>query len=138
MPLFYHFTSTHHLKAILDAGRLNPTESNVGSPIPGWEPRGAHVGPDVVWLLDTPELGGHPHGLVVPDDSRLRSLYDKTEVRFTVDVPAIRWLDWEPAQCMHPEWKTVMIESAGGMDAVHHWYVFPAPIRANRWKEIRA
>lgn len=69
---FHHYTSTVHLPSILGEGVLRPTESNVGSPT-----QGAHVGPDVVWLLDE-DLPSANHGLA-------GSVTNKFEVRITVD-----------------------------------------------------
>jgi hypothetical protein len=94
---FYHFTCEEHLEAIGSSGVLWPTESNVGSGVPAWEPCGVHLGPDVVWLLDVPTLE-YPHGLQ-------GGAFDKTAVRITVGVPAIRWLDWAWTAQMHPVWR---------------------------------
>lgn len=132
----HHFTSRQHLPSILEDGLLRPTESNVGTlyPVAGF-PSGLHAGPEVVWLLDS-ETVDHGHGLVLPQMPGVAHDVDKTEVRITVDVPAIRWLDWEWADRMEPRWRAVMTESAGGIEAVQHWYVLPAPIRRTRWREI--
>jgi len=125
--ILYHFTSLyHHLPRIIDSGVLRPSESNVGSPYPEHFPHGDHVGPDVVWLLDTPDLGGHPHGLA-------GSSVDKTRVMFTVDVAAVPWVDWLPAARMDPRWRDLFISSAGGDDAARHWYVYPGVIPRRRW-----
>jgi hypothetical protein len=90
---------------------------------------GEHYGPDVVWLLDVDTPGDHDHGLT-------GSVYDKRVVRFTVEVPAIRWFDWAPATEMHPAWRGRLIKLGGGMEAAGHWYVFPRGIPANHWREI--
>lgn len=127
MP-FYHFTSHYHLHRILPAGVLKPSESNVGSPIAAMQPFGEHFGPDVVWLLDVPALD-YPHGLT-------GCIYDKTKVRFEVDVPAVRWLEWEPARKMHPRWTAALIRLGGGQAAARHWYVYEGQIDSRRWLSV--
>lgn len=121
--MFHHFTSTSHLRAILTDRALLPSESNIGSPR-----EGAHVGPDVVWLLDeaTPT---HGHGLE-------HSTLDKTGVRFSVEVPAIRWTDWQWASRMDPRWKESILATGGGTEAAGHWYVWPAVIPSRLWSEV--
>jgi len=126
----YHFTSAHHLPHIRRAGMLQPTESNVGSPVTHMPPWGSHRGPDVVWLLDTAELNGHPHGL-------RGSVYDKTEIRISLDIPRpVKWLDWEWTAMMHPDWRSAFVEAGGGPAAVEAWYVWPVPVRRSRWLDI--
>jgi hypothetical protein len=129
--VFYHMTSRGHLAAIIEAGMIMTTESNVGSPInlAGWQPFGSHYAPDVVWLMDTTDLNGLDHGLG-------GSVYDKTEVYISVDVPAFHWLDWAPMQQINPRWKEVIIKRGGGPEAAAHWYVWPGPIKAKHWVEI--
>lgn len=126
--MFYHFTCRENFRGILSSEVLLTTESNVGSPIPDWKPFGANYGPPVVWLLDTPEIN-FDHGLS-------GGVFDKTTVRIAVDVPAIRWLDWEPASRMHYKWKKSFIKTGGGQEAASHWYVWPLPIKKNHWVEI--
>lgn len=121
----YHFTSARHLPQILRDESLRPSESNVGSPSPDMPPFGMGVGPDVVWLLDSPDLD-HNHGLFADKTG-------KDAVRFEVEVPALRWTDWAWTAQMHPTWRDIMIDSAGGTDAAQHWYVFPAEIPMSRW-----
>lgn len=131
----YHFTHPGHLPAIFDAAMLTTTESNIGAPFATEGPTGLHAGPDVVWLLDSPTIEVLPG----PTDADMtHGLYpEKRAVRFEVDVPGIRWLDWAPASAMSSDWRDVLIRSAGGMEAVEHWYIFPAPIRQRRWVEVR-
>lgn len=125
----YHFTSPHHVVPILAGQRLMPSESNVGSPLPWQSPTGAKVGPDVVWLLDTDDLRGLPHNLV-------GRLADKTAIRFTVAVPAIRWMDWTPATKMNPQWREAFVQAGGGPKAAEHWFVFPGPIPSQSWLAV--
>lgn len=128
--LLYHFTSHRHLPLILDAQTLHPTESNIGSPSPAFPPYGLDVGPPVVWLLDTPTIGGFDHGLG-------GSVVDKTEVRFTVLTKfAVKWTDWVWTSKMHPEWRDGFVKRAGGEEAADHWWILPAPIKAARWEAI--
>lgn len=122
----YHFTSTAHLPVILREGRLRVTESNLSMLIP-------HVGPDVVWFVDTPELGDYDHGLS-------GSIVDKREVRFTVDVPDT-WVRHYLTWAMHsPDADTAtlaaMISTAGGHEAAEHWYVTFRSVWRNRWARV--
>lgn len=121
----FHFTSAHHWPLIEQAGFLKTVESNV-------DMLRSHAGPDVVWLLDTPTVD-LPHGLVMPGYP-----IDKTQVRFTVEVPKpIRWSEWGPTQSMDPEWRETFLNAAGGDEAAEHWWVVPARIPAKRWVEVR-
>jgi hypothetical protein len=126
--MFYHFTSREHLEQIRADGMIRPTDSNVGSPFPEMRPYGVHIGPSVVWLLDTPEVG-YDHGLS-------GSVQDKTAVRISVNVPAVRWLHWQHAAPMHPEWRRRLVEIGGGEEAAAHWYVWPASIRSRHWAAV--
>lgn len=118
---FFHFTSPAHLPLILKAGALTTTDPNLDM--------FAVREPKVVWLLDTPTAAGPTAGH--------NGLYPaKTEIRFEVDVPAIRWRDWQPAVQMDPDWKETLIKVAGGEEVADHWYVFPAKIPARRWVSI--
>jgi hypothetical protein len=120
--LLYHFTSTLHLPLIKRDGFLRPTESNVSLRIP-------HVGPDVVWLLDTPTADA-PHGLN-------NALVDKRAVRITVRTKAERWLDWIARQpTMDVFSKQVLIETGGGMEAAAHWYVTEQRIPRSEWVAV--
>lgn len=128
--ILHHYTSTIHLPFILRDGHLRTTESNVGSPWESWPPYGEHVGPDVVWLLDTPEPGATSHGL-----SGGRS--DKTAVRLTVDTDsAVPWEKWRPRREMHPSWREAFVAAGGGTDASAHWWVSEAAIFSNDWVDI--
>lgn len=127
---YFHFTHMHHLSRIFHSRMLRTTESNVGAPyaVPDG-PYGNHVGPAVVWLLDEDSI--------TSADERMHGLYpDKRAVRFEVDVPAVRWLDWAPAKEMSREWREHFLNTAGGLEAAEHWFVFPAPIRVRRWVSV--
>ena len=125
----YHFTSQIHLPMIQAAGQLRTTESNIGSVTPIRPPYGDHIGPDVVWLLDTADLDGRRHGLQ-------GSSADKTRVRFTVRARATRWVSWPPAQRMHPEWREEFIRDGGGPAAARRWWVSERPIPSTAWLQI--
>lgn len=123
--ILYHFTSTLHWPRIEAAGFIKTTESNL-------HPVQQHYGPDVAWFLDTPDLD-YDHGLIA------FSPVDKTAVRITVDVPdkwVRSWLDWADAQGIDPDWRSIMIETGGGIDAARHWMVTFRPIRSDRWTHV--
>lgn len=129
--ILHHFTHLGHAQAILQSGMILPSESNVGSPLPTWPPYGEHVGPDVVWLLDTDTLEDFPHGLIVGGNT------DKTRVRFTVELPmAPKWVTWRWTHEMHPQWRDTFMDAGGGMYAAEHWYVWPLEIPAKRWRSV--
>lgn len=137
MSLLYHFTSEAHLPGILESRAILPTESNIGSPNPDWQPYGQNVGPRVVWLLDEPELSAG-HGLVI-DALPRGGMLDKTAVRFTVEISyrmAPRWKSWAPAHRMHREWRDLFVRIGGGEEAAEAWVVFPGAIRSTRWVAV--
>ena len=123
---FFHLTDPDvRAPAILRDGVIRTSESNVGSPSRTMQPYGEHFGPDVVWLLDSLPSASVPmaNGLSVP----------KQHYVFEVDVPTIRWIDWEWTHRMNPSWRSAFVNSGGGPALADHWYVFPAPIRQSRW-----
>jgi hypothetical protein len=113
-----HWTYAQRVPKILREGIIHPTESNVSF-------TKAHAGPDVVWLLppDVDPGAGEEHGL---------SLGKRTGW-IDVDVPAIRWRDWEWTARMKPSWVESLVSAAGGDEFADQWYVWPAPIRAARF-----
>lgn len=123
---FFHYTSVVHLPLILNDGFIKAVESNV-------DPTRQHAGPDVVWLLDDSDPQAFRHGLEYPTSMARFDPPDKRRVRFEVDVPAIRWLDWYPASLMPQWWRTTFITAAGGPEATEHWYVWPKAIKRERW-----
>jgi hypothetical protein len=125
--ILWHYTSTYHLPLILESGVLMTTESNAS-------PDATHAAPDVVWLLDTPELGGFGHGLLVSFKT-----VDKTEVRFQVDAPDawVRpWRDWIAMNAGDRAWIGALADTAGGPEATRHWVVCLRPIPRDRWLRI--
>lgn len=124
--ILYHFTSLHHLPAILRLGILTTTESNVS-------PMRAHAGPDVVWLTkdEDPAAGDLEWASL--------SVWDKTEVRFTVDLNrrnAKEWLSWSTERGMKKYWRDALIKTGGGMHAARGWYVATRPILQSEWKAV--
>lgn len=122
----FHYTGQFHLATIMSAGFLKVTESNVGSGSPLMPPMGVRVGPDVVWL--TTSVTGDGCGL---ESFGVGSA--KREVRFTVDVDdAVRWIDWPPAQLMHPRWRAGLTRNANA----DSWYVVERPIPMAEWVAV--
>jgi hypothetical protein len=121
----YHFTSTWHLPKIVKAGYIDTTESNGDLLL-------AHAAPDVVWLVDVPDLGGLSHGLA-------GSVVDKTSVRITVDLPDYRverWDDWATRNGVDDRTKNILVSTAGGWAAADHWYVSERRIDRRFWDSV--
>ena len=121
----WHFTSALHWPHIEAAGKLRRTESNLDM----FTPR---AGPDVVWLMDGPELGGLPHGLA-------GSAADKTEDRFEVEAPdrwTVRWLDWANAQGIDRKWLETLVRVGGGMEAARRWLISFKEIPRGDWVRV--
>jgi hypothetical protein len=111
----YHFTAYYHLPAIIAAGTLRTTESNLSIQRP-------HAGPDCVWFLDGPDLGSADHGL---GDGESVSPLDKSAVRIVCDVPdykVVRWAAWARQKA---DALTVasMVDTGGGEAAAERWLV---------------
>jgi hypothetical protein len=120
----YHYTSKYHWNSIHTAGYIDTTESNVS-----WTTE--HGGPDVVWLTAcvSPLLD---HGL-------RGSIFDKTEVRITVELPndwVKRWKKWAPIQGASREDMDMLANSGGGWEAADTWYVCTQQIPRKYWVEI--
>lgn len=145
----WHFTCPLHLADILVDQELRPSESNIGGPrVMGprgrlvYHPHGEHVGPDVVWLFDTPEprlrnggrmLNGH-HADEQPQ-------WNKTLVRIEVEVPvadddhpdgAHPWTTWSADQGISKAWGRHLAE---GGDP-RQWFVVPRPVTRAEWVGI--
>lgn len=123
--ILYHYTSRFHLPRIEASGYLKTVESNLHPSIP-------RHGPDVVWLLDTPDL-------MTEEAHGLSTTPQKTEVRFTVDVPEkwVRpWVEWSSAQLIDPVWQEIMIVTGGGEEAAAHWMVTFRTIPRKFWVNI--
>jgi|OM-RGC.v1.025547082 hypothetical protein len=125
MGLFYHFTSRIHLPAIEASGFLRTTDSILSA-----DPSAG--GPPCVWLLDVPETQGHSHGLT-------GGIADKTEVRFSVEVPSknvFHWLTWADSNGIDPQWRDVMVESGGGWEAADHWFCVFRKVPRVQWRAV--
>jgi hypothetical protein len=122
--ILYHYTNKYHLASIRSTGILYPSESNVS-----WTK--GHGGPDVVWLTtcDEPSLNHGLHG----------SVFDKTEVRISVELPAgwaKRWKKWAPVQGMSESDMDILAETGGGWQAADTWFVCTKPIPHKYWVEV--
>jgi hypothetical protein len=123
-PTLYHFTSVYHLTAIEASGFIGTTESNLSF-------QREHVGPPVVWLLDTPTADDAPHGL---DGSAV----NKRGVRIAVRTKAERWVDWVARQPnADAASKDVLIRTGGGPQAASHWWVTEQRIPRSEWESVQ-
>lgn len=129
MNALYHYTSELHLPHIRAAGFLETTESNIGSPSLEMLPYGEHIGPDVVWLTDVPDVR-NGHGL----NTGLSGLR-KTAVRFSVMVSdAIPWAKFAHDHGINRRWFAALDASGGG--TARHWWVCPRRIYAPEWQSV--
>lgn len=130
MNTLYHYTSEFHLPLILTTGFLKTTESNIGSPSLEMRPYGEHVGPDVVWLTDVPNVR-NGHGLAMPD----ASYPSKYAVRFSLNVPdAIPWAKFASDHGINRRWYDLLNKTGGG--TARHWWVSPRSIYAPEWQSV--
>jgi len=126
----YHFTCREHLPAILEAGLLKVTESNISD-------SREHKGPDVVWLTDDPDPDRHEgwaHAVKV-DSAGRRTLISKTTARFTVEVPnheVHHWPTWSRQQGIRNMWYR-RLAVAGDPE---RWWVVTRPIPSDEWVEV--
>lgn len=111
--VFYHYTCSFHLPAIIKSGFLTLTDSNFSFVQSGLFP--------VVWLTDSPTPDNH--GLLfadnMPDD------LNKTHIRFTIrSRPYIKqWDAWSDAKGMDKEIKQALINAAAAEDTYKNWYI---------------
>jgi hypothetical protein len=125
--LLYHYTSSVHVPRILRAGVLRPTGSNLDLTSEGRSP----AGPPVVWLT-THDHPGAGHGLY-------QSVADKTEYRFTVEVPRDwpkRWVKWAKAHGSTPRGMDWLASTGGGWEVAESWWVVARPIPARYWLAV--
>lgn len=119
----YHFTSKQGYRGILEKGYIAIGDGNL-SFMPSNDNQ-------VVWLTTSPlPTGGHGLG---------GSAYDKTQVRFTLDLPedyVSRWATWADRKGIDPEWKECLIATGGGKESADTWWVAEDPIPDCFWTEI--
>ena len=119
--ILYHFTSRWHLQHIVLDGFIKTTESNVS-------PHHAHAGSDVVWLTSDPNPATH-------SGWKEGSAVDKTEVRFTLELPDTevrQWQWWSENYDIDLRWAAAL-ESVGGHES---WYVIERPVTRFEWTKI--
>lgn len=87
MSLLYHFTSEAHLPGILESRAILPTESNIGSPSPDWQPYGQNVGPRVgkARILMIRSQDGTPCAIFAGDEVSVYSTDVPKSTEFVVD-----------------------------------------------------
>ena len=122
-----HYTTELHLPLILAAGFLKVTESNIGSPVPGLEPTGAHYAPDVVWLSDSDEVAGLGLNTTIALGLGL--------FRFVVAVPddeIHHWPTWRQQFDMNDAWRA----SFELDQRPESWWLAERPISRREWVAI--
>lgn len=126
MPeVLYHFTSLNGLTAILQAGHIALSESNLNT-------RVGNCG--VVWLTSSPDAKNH--GLAISD--ALPVAYDKTKVRITLPCHDSfnRWDEWSDRKGMDKGYKDVLIAAAGAAETHKTWYISESTIPIQDITEI--
>ena len=110
--VFYHFTCSYLLNAIMQSGYINLTASNFSF---------EQIKYPVVWLTDLPTPDNH--GLLI--DKNIPDDLNKTHIRFTIrNRPFIKqWDAWSDAKGMDKQLKQFMITSASAEDTYKSWYV---------------
>lgn len=126
----YHYTCLHHLPAILSAGHLRTTESNIGSPSSKLPPCGEHVGPNVVWLTNQ-AIVGQGHGLEPGPLNPTTAAFDKFRLRFTVETEAMPWRIFAQQHGINRRWYQAL-DQAGDYTA-RHWWVATQPVAREHW-----
>ena len=110
--VFYHFTCSYLLTAIMESGYLNLTASNFSL---------EEKKHPVVWLTDLPTPDNH--GLLI--DKNIPDVLNKTHIRFTIrNRPYIKqWDMWSDAKGMDKQLKQFMITSASAEGTYKSWYI---------------
>jgi len=111
--VLYHYTCPHYVEAILDAGYINTTASNLGLDKANLYP--------VVWLADSPS----PDNLGLFSSSKIPDELDKTFVRITVaKKPYMKhWEKWSKDKGRNEEWTQALITAPCAESTSHTWYV---------------
>jgi hypothetical protein len=116
----YHYTSIHHMPAIIDSGFLEVTESNASFKM-------ENAAPQVVWL--TADTFYKP-------PKYLGSNVDKTAIRIVVPSTGAQRADkWLRGHGATQSTITILEESGGGHRA-SSWYVVPRRIYRNEWIRV--
>jgi len=112
----YHFTSIYHLATIMEDGFIKTTESNADFLID-------HAETDVVWLTSNK----NPQSEI----SLEGSIVDKKQVRLTVNINAIQYLQWAKKNNVD-DFTIHMLDSTGGGQA-RKWFVVERPVLQSEW-----
>jgi uncharacterized protein YdhG (YjbR/CyaY superfamily) len=110
--ILYHFTSLVYLTAILRAGYLDLSGSNLNI---------GYGDSDVVWLTSSPNPMNH--GLKF--DDTIPTEYDKTSIRISLPYKPIykHWDEWSGKKGMDKVFKASLIASARAEDTYKTWYI---------------
>ena len=115
----YHYTSILHLIKILEEGYLKTTESNADSII-------EHAKADVVWLTSNKNP---------LSEKSIENMYiDKKQVKFTVNMNAVQYLQWAKNNNVDEEVVGMLNYAGGGQSK--KWFVTEEPIYKSRWLQI--
>ena len=115
----YHYTSIYHLLGLLESNQIKTTESNASFRI-------EHLAADVVWLTSNASPSF--------EASLLGSFVDKKQVRITVDVPAVPYMEWAKENNVSRE-VIRQLDQFGGKQK-KNWHVIERPIPSLEWKQI--
>lgn len=123
--ILYHFTSGVHLAQIEKTGYVKTGDNMLHTY--GSTP------PECSFHFDVPEVPLGYGGLA-------GSVFDKTEVRLTLDVAdswAVRWIEWARAQGIAPMWLDALVHAAGGIEHYDHEYAVFRRIPLDHCVDIR-
>jgi len=117
----YHFTCREHLPKILVEGLTR-----------GEVPLGPSRTETAVWFTTVDHAEKGEHGLAL-------SIYDKTAVRITVDIPSHdsklhRWSHYAKFRKVHPYWYGILDKTGGGFS--HTWFIYRGIILPNKFLDI--
>lgn len=115
----FHYTSLFHLPQILEDGYLKVTESNASM-------TKLHAAADVVWLTNNPSSG--------TEESLNGATFSKKQVRFELNVPAIRYRQWAKNHNVSPKLVQRLNYTGGGQ--ANNWYVIERLIAKEEWSRI--
>lgn len=122
----YHYTNPCNLPGIIREGRLQPSESNVGSPTPSLPPCGERVGPDVVWATTSKGANAKRYGLAATPNL-VRVTFD---ARDGLQKAFVFW----QTHGINPKWKQALVADRPGRG--EDWFVVTRPVPSSEWVEI--